>query len=192
MRWRPEVSAFASSASALAGAAPRRRMAIFLGLFIVPGVAQSILLTVVPLEALRLLGTARAVTLLSTLLPALLPSSDASVFPCGGASDPAAPVPHQPSVRHWRSSVPLCWPAGLRRRLPVASRSAALRLRASRSPATFICSTTSRVTRSGASNRPAFSPVPGRGHSARGSGFIFVSSASRLRHRLPSRPSPRW
>jgi MFS family permease len=36
----------------------------FLGLFIVPGVAQSILLTVIPLEALRLLGTARAVTLL--------------------------------------------------------------------------------------------------------------------------------
>jgi MFS transporter, ACDE family, multidrug resistance protein len=39
-------------------------MAIFLGLFVVPGVAQSVLLTVVPLEALRLLGTARAVTLL--------------------------------------------------------------------------------------------------------------------------------
>jgi ACDE family multidrug resistance protein len=39
-------------------------MAILLGLFVVPGVAQSILLTVVPLEALRLLGTARAVTLL--------------------------------------------------------------------------------------------------------------------------------
>lgn len=36
----------------------------FLGLFIVPGIAQSVLLTVVPLEALRLLGTARAVTLL--------------------------------------------------------------------------------------------------------------------------------
>jgi MFS family permease len=33
-------------------------------LFIVPGVAQSILLTVIPLAALRLLGTARAVTLL--------------------------------------------------------------------------------------------------------------------------------
>jgi hypothetical protein len=44
--------------------APRRTIAIFLGLFIVPGVAQSVLLTVVPLEALRLLGTDRAVTLL--------------------------------------------------------------------------------------------------------------------------------
>ena len=43
---------------------PRGRMASFLGLFIVPGIAQSVLLTVIPLEALRLLGTARAVTLL--------------------------------------------------------------------------------------------------------------------------------
>src|SRR5215468_4080187 len=39
-------------------------MAAFLGVFILPGIAQSVLLTVVPLEALRLLGTARAVTLL--------------------------------------------------------------------------------------------------------------------------------
>ena len=54
----------ATSTSTLAAAASRRRTAIFLGLFIVPGVAQSVLLTVVPLEALRLLGTARAVTLL--------------------------------------------------------------------------------------------------------------------------------
>jgi hypothetical protein len=36
-------------------------MAAFLGVFVLPGIAQSILLTVVPL---RLLGTARAVTLL--------------------------------------------------------------------------------------------------------------------------------
>ena len=64
MRWRPAVSAYTTSASAVVGGTPRRRTAIFLGLFIVPGVAQSVLLTVVPLEALRLLGTARAVTLL--------------------------------------------------------------------------------------------------------------------------------
>jgi MFS transporter, ACDE family, multidrug resistance protein len=61
VRWRSEMSAYATSAR---GAAPRRAIALFLGLFIVPGVAQSVLLTVVPLEALRLLGTARAVTLL--------------------------------------------------------------------------------------------------------------------------------
>jgi MFS transporter, ACDE family, multidrug resistance protein len=61
---RPEMSACATSAPAAAGAASRRMILIFLGLFIVPGVAQSVLLTVVPLEALRLLGTARAVTLL--------------------------------------------------------------------------------------------------------------------------------
>ena len=64
MRWRSEVSVHATSASAFASTVPRGRMAFFLGLFIVPGVAQSILLTVVPLEALRLLGTARPVTLL--------------------------------------------------------------------------------------------------------------------------------
>jgi ACDE family multidrug resistance protein len=64
MWWRPEMSAYATSAPAVASAPSRRAIVIFLGLFIVPGVAQSILLTVVPLEALRLLGTARAVTLL--------------------------------------------------------------------------------------------------------------------------------
>src|SRR6478736_9047718 len=58
------MSGYATSAPAVVGAASRRTIVIFLGLFIVPGVAQSILLTVVPLEALRLLGTARAVTLL--------------------------------------------------------------------------------------------------------------------------------
>ena len=58
------VSAHANAASPLTEAAPRGRMATFLGVFILPGIAQSILLTVVPLEALRLLGTARAVTLL--------------------------------------------------------------------------------------------------------------------------------
>ena len=64
MWWRPEMSAYATSAPAYAGVASRRAIAIFLGLFIIPGVAQSVLLTVVPLEALRLLGTVRAVTLL--------------------------------------------------------------------------------------------------------------------------------
>jgi hypothetical protein len=38
-------------------------MPAFLGLFILPSVVQSVLLTVVPLAALRLLGTTRAVTL---------------------------------------------------------------------------------------------------------------------------------
>ena len=46
------------------GALPRNRALAFLSLFFVPGVAQAILLTVVPLEALKLLGTARAVTML--------------------------------------------------------------------------------------------------------------------------------
>ena len=64
MWWRLEMSAYATLTPAVAGAASRRTIAIFLGLFIIPGVAQSVLLTVVPLEALRLLGTARAVTLL--------------------------------------------------------------------------------------------------------------------------------
>lgn len=41
---------------------PRRQALAFLSLFFVPGVAQAILLTVVPLEALNLLGNARAVT----------------------------------------------------------------------------------------------------------------------------------
>ena len=43
---------------------PRREALAFLSLFFVPGVGQAILLTVVPLEALNLLGDARAVTLL--------------------------------------------------------------------------------------------------------------------------------
>jgi ACDE family multidrug resistance protein len=46
------------------GTLPRREALAFLSLFFVPGVAQSILLTVVPLEALQLLDSARAVTLL--------------------------------------------------------------------------------------------------------------------------------
>jgi MFS transporter, ACDE family, multidrug resistance protein len=43
---------------------PRRNALAFLTLFFIPSVAQAILLTVVPLEALGLLGNARAVTLL--------------------------------------------------------------------------------------------------------------------------------
>jgi ACDE family multidrug resistance protein len=46
------------------GALPRRRAMSLLSLFFVPSAAQAILLTVVPLEALHLLGAARAVTLL--------------------------------------------------------------------------------------------------------------------------------
>ena len=56
--------AHAPAVSAIGHSVPFRRTPAFLGLFIVPGVAQSILLTVIPLAALRLLGTARAVTLL--------------------------------------------------------------------------------------------------------------------------------
>ena len=46
------------------GTLPRRSALALLTLFFVPGTAQAILLTVVPLEALHLLGSARAVTLL--------------------------------------------------------------------------------------------------------------------------------
>ena len=46
------------------GTLPRREARAFLSLFFVPGVAQAILLTVVPLEALYLLASARTVTLL--------------------------------------------------------------------------------------------------------------------------------
>jgi MFS family permease len=45
------------------GTLPRGEALAFLSLFFVPGVAQAILLTVVPLEALNLLGSARAVTI---------------------------------------------------------------------------------------------------------------------------------
>ncbi len=58
------MSAYAVNGSATTSAAIRRRYSAFIGLFLAPSVAQSILLTVVPLDALRLLGTARAVTLL--------------------------------------------------------------------------------------------------------------------------------
>lgn len=51
-------------AVATLGALPRRKAIALLSLFFVPGVGQAILLTVVPLEALQLLGNARAVTLL--------------------------------------------------------------------------------------------------------------------------------
>ena len=43
---------------------PRRQGTAFLSLFFIPATAQAILLTVVPLEALKLLGNARAVTVL--------------------------------------------------------------------------------------------------------------------------------
>ncbi|HLB96816.1 MAG TPA: MFS transporter [Acetobacteraceae bacterium] len=50
--------------AATIGGLPRRKAMAFLSLFFVPAVAQAILLTVVPLEALQLVGDARAVTLL--------------------------------------------------------------------------------------------------------------------------------
>ena len=58
------MSAGAIRAPATIGALPRRKAMAFLSLFFVPAVAQAILLTVVPLEALHLLGDARAVALL--------------------------------------------------------------------------------------------------------------------------------
>src|SRR5215469_13148684 len=51
-----------STIPATIGSLPRNQAIAFLSLFFVPGVAQAILLTVVPLEALKLLGSARAVT----------------------------------------------------------------------------------------------------------------------------------
>ena len=50
--------------AATIGGLPRRKAMAFLSLFFVPAMAQAILLTVVPLEALQLVGDARAVTLL--------------------------------------------------------------------------------------------------------------------------------
>jgi len=58
------AAAHARSAAATIGGLPRRKAMAFLSLFFVPDVAQAILLTVVPLEALQLVGDARAVTLL--------------------------------------------------------------------------------------------------------------------------------
>ncbi len=48
---------------AMLGGLPRRKALALLSLFFVPSLAQAILLAVVPLEALHLLGTPRAVTL---------------------------------------------------------------------------------------------------------------------------------
>ena len=108
MRRQPGMSAYATSTPAVAGAASRRTIAIFLGLFIAPGVAQSVLLTVVPLEALRLLGTARAVTLLYVAagLAAMI----------GRLSIPLLVLRIQrrlvsASVRRCWLSPPLCWRA---------------------------------------------------------------------------------
>ncbi len=58
------MSAGAIRAPATISALPRRKAIALLSLFFVPAMAQAILLTVVPLEALHLLGSARAVTLL--------------------------------------------------------------------------------------------------------------------------------
>jgi hypothetical protein len=53
------------------GALPRRSALSLLSLFVVPSAAQEILLRVVPLQALHLLGSARAATLLY-VAPALI------------------------------------------------------------------------------------------------------------------------
>jgi MFS transporter, ACDE family, multidrug resistance protein len=58
------VTAMSAYARPMGGTLPRRQLVAFLSLFALPSAAQAILLTVVPLEALRLLGSARAVTLL--------------------------------------------------------------------------------------------------------------------------------
>ena len=60
------AAAPARHAAATAGTLPRRKAMAFLSLFFVPAVAQAILLTVVLLEALDLVGDARAVTLCFT------------------------------------------------------------------------------------------------------------------------------
>jgi MFS family permease len=58
------ATAYVRSIAPTIGTLPRRKALAFLSLFFVPAMAQGILLTVVPLEALTLVGTARAVTLL--------------------------------------------------------------------------------------------------------------------------------
>jgi MFS transporter, ACDE family, multidrug resistance protein len=62
----PEAAATIGNAMipATIGTLPRRSAISLLSLFLVPSAAQAILLTVVPLEALHLLGAPRAVTLL--------------------------------------------------------------------------------------------------------------------------------
>jgi hypothetical protein len=61
---RPRQWIWRSALPATIATLPRHQALAFLSLFFVPGVAQAILLTVVPLEALGLLGNARAATLL--------------------------------------------------------------------------------------------------------------------------------
>jgi MFS transporter, ACDE family, multidrug resistance protein len=58
------VTAMSAYARPIGRTLPRRHLVAFLSLFALPSAAQAILLTVVPLEALRLLGSARAVTFL--------------------------------------------------------------------------------------------------------------------------------
>ncbi len=61
---RPSALSVRASVSTTMVALPRRQGMAFLSLFFVPATAQAILLTVIPLEALKLLGSARAVTVL--------------------------------------------------------------------------------------------------------------------------------
>ena len=83
------MSAYGPAGSGIVHAASRRKTPAFLGLFIVPSVAQSILLTVVPLEAPRLLATARAVTLLYVAAGSGRRGGTPQ-HPAAGAVDPAA------------------------------------------------------------------------------------------------------
>ena len=61
---RLPVLSFRASVPATVASLPRRQGTAFLSLFFIPAMAQAILLTVVPLEAFKLLGNARAVTML--------------------------------------------------------------------------------------------------------------------------------
>ena len=153
----------------------------------VPGVGQAILLTVVPLEALYLLGSARTVTLLYVgtglvavtvrfSIPYLLRLVRRRfVFTLGTLSLAL-------------SSILLAFKKCQRWRLALCSvRSPSL---ASKSRASSTCSTVCRVMPSSTSSLSASSPAPDRGRSVLGS----ASTCSTLWHlprRSASPPAPR-
>ena len=152
------------------------------------GVAQAILLTVVPLEALRLLGNARGVTLLYV--------AAGLVAVAGRFSIPFLVRLIRRRFVFTLGALPLAASAALLAtdRLPdTGGRPRARHLRASpasRSPASSTCWTTSRAPSCGTSSRCASLPAPGRGRSARGSACI-CSGASTSPRRSPSRSPPR-
>ena len=156
------------------GTLPLRSAMSLLSLFFVPGAAQAILLAVVPLEALHLLGAARAVTLLYVVagliaavvgrfsIPFLAGSiGRRSVFTLGTLSLAASSI--------------LFALNNVRR---VAWCSARLPSRASRSPVSFTCLIWFRVIRSDTSNRSESSPSPDPGPSGRGWALCWSSPSS--------------